>query len=69
MASEYGWTLDEIFDCSLEEIGVLLEAVCDRKMREQDMVASLHGVNTQKTRHISDPGMIESLIRQGVINS
>lgn len=43
MCYEYGWTLDEVFNCTKAEIGALMNAAIKRKNLDLEFTAKIHG--------------------------
>jgi len=59
MCHEYGWTLDEVFNCTKDEIEALMNAAIKRKNLDFEFTAKIHGAeikgggtssNTPKTK-------------------
>ncbi len=49
LCHEYGWTVEQCFDCTQEQIEVLAEAINKRKMKELESQVQLHGGKMTKS--------------------
>ncbi len=49
LCHEYGWTVEQCFDRTHEQIEVLAEAINKRKMKEMESQVKMHGGKMQTT--------------------
>ena len=50
LSAEYGWTTDNILNCSLHEIYWRLQKIGNRKNSDREFKASLHGLKLEKPK-------------------
>ncbi len=50
LCHEYGWTPDQCFECTQDQIQLLVEAMNGRRMKELEQNASMHGAKIEKSR-------------------
>ncbi len=50
LCHEYGWTVDQCFECTQEQIQLLVEALNERKIKQLEQDASMHGAKLEKSR-------------------
>ncbi len=48
LCHEYGWTVQQCFDCTQQQIEALVKAIGKRKMDKMETDAGLHGVQMKK---------------------
>ena len=55
--SEYGWTVDQVFDHSIAELELLITVAKKRKQAEAEYDASLHQMQIKKSKDPSNHQM------------
>lgn len=63
LCHEYGWTLDQCFECTQEQVQLLTEAMSERKMKELEQDAGMHGAKIEKSRQNKGLDLTENLDR------
>jgi Spy/CpxP family protein refolding chaperone len=51
MCHEYGWTIDQVFDCTREQLDALSKSMTKRKQAEMEFIATINGAQIKKTSH------------------
>ena len=50
LCSEYGWSVEQVFDCTKEQIDALCKSIGKRREVNQKFQAGIHGAELKQTR-------------------
>lgn len=50
LCHEYGWTIDQVFDCTKDQINDLSKSIQKRMESSRQFEATIHGAELKKTR-------------------